>query len=63
MKKSPHNEQARGQAVIEYAGALVICMVIVSVALITLPEGAYEFLEDTQSTILEFFVGEVEAIG
>lgn len=63
MMGGQQRQSQKGQGVIEYAGALVIAAVIISVALITLPEGAYEFLEEIQSSILTMLLGELESMG
>ena len=52
-----------GQGVVEYAGALVISVLFIGTALITLPPGAYEFLNQVQESILSYLVGQIQNIG
>jgi len=54
--------KCKGQGVIEYAGALVIAVFIMSIAFTSLPEGAYAFFVDMQEQILAFLQGEVESL-
>ncbi len=48
--------QSRGQGVIEYAGALVIAAVLVSMAIFIVPDNVSSLLNDIMTAAVEYFI-------
>jgi hypothetical protein len=52
--------RAKGQGVIEYAGALVIAAVLVAAVLAVGPEGISTLFGDILSSVQSYFTGQLE---
>jgi hypothetical protein len=48
--------RSRGQGVIEYAGALIIAAVLVSMAIFVVPENISSLLNDIMTAAVEYFI-------
>ena len=59
MKKTAR----RGQGIVEYAGALVLAVLIVGVGLVSLPPGAYTLINQILQAIGSFITAQAQQIG
>ncbi|MEB3285970.1 MAG: hypothetical protein VKJ04_00550 [Vampirovibrionales bacterium] len=57
------NKKAKGQGVIEYAGALVIAAVLVAAVLSVGPAGIEQLFTNILTTVQTFFDGQLGSLG
>jgi hypothetical protein len=63
MREPSHKAAARGQGVVEYAGALVIAAILVSTVLSAGPDGMETMFRGVVDPVVAFLTNAAEAIG